>query len=129
MSEAKICNLDVIAPIQKRELILGGVSYEVLPLSVERFIEITMKRREMMEAKSLEKGFEVAKEAIRLAIPNFSDEVFALISMEQMGLIMDFILDTLPEDKLQNNGEQQKEPEKAEPEKAKPEKDEAEAGK
>lgn len=124
MSEVKICNLDVIAPVQKRELILGGKTFEVLPLSVERFIEITIKRREVMETNDLTKGFEITKEAIRLAIPSFDDEVFKLLSMEQMGLIMDFILDTLPEDKLVKE-----EAKKNEPEKAKPEKDEAEAGK
>lgn len=124
MSEMKICNLDVIAPVQKRQLILGGKEYEVLPLSVERFIELQLKRQEMVKSADLEKTFAIAKDMIKVAIPSLEDEIFSLLTMEQMSYLTDFILDNLPDEKLAQAGET-----KTEPEKAKPEKDEAEAGK
>lgn len=124
MSNLKICNLDVIAPVQKRELVLSGKTYEVLPLSVERFIDLQMKRQEMVQSTDLAKTFEIAKSMIKVAIPTLEDNVFSLLTMEQMSYLTDFILDNLPDDKLVSESEK-----KAEPEKAKPEKDEAEAGK
>lgn len=124
MSEMKICNLDVIAPVQKRQLILGGKEYEVLPLSVERFIELQLKRQEMVKSADLEKTFAIAKDMIKVAIPSLEDEIFSLLTMEQMSYLTDFILDNLPDEKLAQASET-----KTEPEKAKPEKDEAEAGK
>lgn len=124
MSEMKICNLDIIAPVQKRQLILGGKEYEVLPLSVERFIELQLKRQEMVKSADLEKTFAIAKDMIKVAIPSLEDEIFSLLTMEQMSYLTDFILDNLPDEKLAQASET-----KTEPEKAKPEKDEAEAGK
>lgn len=124
MSEMKICNLDIIAPVQKRQLILGGKEYEVLPLSVERFIELQLKRQEMVKSADLEKTFAIAKDMIKVAIPSLEDEIFSLLTMEQMSYLTDFILDNLPDEKLAQASETKKEPEKA-----KPEKDEAEAGK
>ena len=124
MSEMKICNLDIIAPVQKRQLILGGKEYEVLPLSVERFIELQLKRQEMVKSADLEKTFAIAKDMIKVAIPSLEDEIFSLLTMEQMSYLTDFILDNLPDEKLAQVSET-----KTEPEKAKPEKDEAEAGK
>lgn len=124
MSNLKICNLDVIAPVQKRELVLSGKTYEVLPLSVERFIDLQTKRQEMVQSTDLAKTFEIAKSMIKVAIPTLEDNVFSLLTMEQMSYLTDFILDNLPDDKLVSESEK-----KAEPEKAKPEKDEAEAGK
>lgn len=124
MSNLKICNLDIIAPVQKRELVLNGETYEVLPLSVERFIDLQMKRQEMVQSTDLAKTFDIAKSMIKVAIPTLEDNVFSLLTMEQMSYLTDFILDNLPDDKLVSESEK-----KAEPEKAKPEKDEAEAGK
>lgn len=124
MSNLKICNLDIIAPVQKRELVLSGKTYEVLPLSVERFIDLQMKRQEMVQSTDLAKTFDIAKSMIKVAIPTLEDNVFSLLTMEQMSYLTDFILDNLPDDKLVSESEK-----KAEPEKAKPEKDEAEAGK
>lgn len=124
MSNLKICNLDIIAPVQKRELVLSGKTYEVLPLSVERFIDLQMKRQEMVQSTDLAKTFDIAKSMIKVAIPTLEDGVFSLLTMEQMSYLTDFILDNLPDDKLVSESEK-----KAEPEKAKPEKDEAEAGK
>ena len=37
MADVKVCNLDLIAPITKRELVLNGAKYAVEPLTVEKF--------------------------------------------------------------------------------------------
>lgn len=106
MADVKICNLDAIAPIQKRKLILNGQEYEVEPLSVKKFIEFAQIRQKINADASLNEGLDLAREMIKSAIPSMPPEVMDAMTIPHLQLIIAFINDEIPEDVL--NGETSK---------------------
>lgn len=105
----KICNLDVIAPVAKRELVLNGKTYEVKPATVARFIELSQLKKKQQESKDIESAIEIARTIIKKWVPEIDDNMLEQITMEQMQLIFAFISDELPEDMLaKGQGETEK---------------------
>ena len=100
MADVKICNLDLIAPVQKRELIIGGTHFEVEPLTVARFIEFMQVRQKIADDTSLEEGFKLMKEMVRSAIPSMSEELIESLPINQLQLVVSFINDEIPEEIL-----------------------------
>ena len=122
MPDVKICNLDLIAPVQKRELILNGKTYEVEPLSVAKFIEFNQIRQKVGSGDSLEEGLKLMKEMIKAGIPSMTDQVMDAMSLAHLQLVVAFINDEIPDDVLNGkasekndkNEEEQEEGDKAE---------------
>lgn len=100
MADVKICNLDVIAPVQKRKLVMNGHEYDVEPLSVKKFIEFTQIRQKINAEASIDEGLELAREMIKSAIPSMPSDVMDGITIPHLQLIIAFINDEIPEDVL-----------------------------
>ena len=100
MSEVKICNLDLIAPIQKRELVLGGMTYEVEPLSVQMYIEFTQLRQKIGTDSGIEEGVALTKKMIKSAIPAMTDDIIDRLTLAHLQLIVAFINDEIPDEVL-----------------------------
>lgn len=112
MPDVKICNLDLIAPIQKRELVLGGKTYEVEPLSVQMYIEFTQLRQKIGNDSGIEEGVALTKKMIKSAIPSMTDDVIDRLTLAHLQLIVAFINDEIPDEVL--SGEALKKNEKEE---------------
>lgn len=100
MADVKICNLDLIAPVQKRELILGGKTYQVEPLSVQMYIEFTQLRQKIDADSTIEEGLKMTREMIKAAVPEMTDEIIDKLSLPHLQLIVAFINDEIPEEVL-----------------------------
>ena len=100
MSEVKICNLDLIAPIQERELVLGGMTYEVEPLSVQMYIEFTQLRQKIGADSGIEEGVALTKKMIKSAIPAMTDDIIDRLTLAHLQLIVAFINDEIPDEVL-----------------------------
>lgn len=100
MANIKICNLDLIAPAPARELVLGGVTYKVEPLTVEKFVEFNQLRQSIGADSSLQEGLKVAKGIIKSSIPEMSEEIMDRMTIAQLQLVVAFINDEIPEDVL-----------------------------
>ena len=115
MADVKICNLDLIAPVQKRELILGGKTYQVEPLSVQMYIEFTQLRQKIDADSTIEEGLKMTREMIKAAVPEMTDEIIDKLSLPHLQLIVAFINDEIPEEVLSgealknNNKKEEKE--------------------
>jgi hypothetical protein len=107
MSNVKICNLDLIAPIQKREIVLGGVTYPVEPLTVERFIEFNKMRQKITSGKSVDEGLRLSKEMIKAAIPTMTEAVLKQLTINHLQYIVLFINDEIPDEVLNGETEQE----------------------
>lgn len=112
MPDVKICNLDLIAPIQKRELVLGGATYEVEPLSVQMYIEFTQLRQKIGNDSGIEEGVALTKKMIKSAIPAMTDDIIDRLTLAHLQLIVAFINDEIPDEVL--SGEALKKNEKEE---------------
>ena len=100
MPDVKICNLDLIAPIQKRKLVLGGVTYEVEPLSVQMYIEFTQLRQKIGSDSGIEEGVALTKKMIKSAIPAMTDDIIDRLTLAHLQLIVAFINDEIPDEVL-----------------------------
>lgn len=107
MSDVKICNLDVIAPVQQRELVLNGKTFEIKPLSVQLYIKLKQYQVEMAKSTKFDEGYEISKKAIKAACPSFDDSLFDMLTMQQLSMIMAFIIDELPDEKLKAEAPEQ----------------------
>lgn len=112
MPDVKICNLDLIAPIQKRQLVLGGKTYGVEPLSVQMYIEFTQLRQKIGDDSGIEEGVALTKKMIKSAIPSMTDDVIDRLTLAHLQLIVAFINDEIPDEVL--SGEALKKNEKEE---------------
>ena len=112
MPDVKICNLDLIAPIQKRKLVLGGATYEVEPLSVQMYIEFTQLRQKIGNDSGIEEGVALTKKMIKSAIPAMTDDIIDRLTLAHLQLIVAFINDEIPDEVL--SGESLKKNEKEE---------------
>ena len=88
----KILNLDTLptrAP--KRSITVGGVSYDVLDMDVEGFIETNLAA-ERLEANTDPKAQMVEMIAsVKRAVPGVPDEVLNKLSIEKLGVLVAFI--------------------------------------
>lgn len=96
----KICNLDLIAPITKRELVIGGTSYEVEPLSVMKFIEFAKARQGLSASTSIEDAVKVMMELIVSAIPSMDKAVLEALPIMQLQTVLAFVADEIPDEAL-----------------------------
>ncbi len=100
MAVTKICNLDLIAPVAPRQIVLSGVSYDVLPLSVAKFIEFGQMREKISASSSVEEGLKLTMALIKAAIPSLPDDVLNSMSLGHLQLVVAFINDEIPEEVL-----------------------------
>ena len=99
MAVTKICNLDLIAPVAPRQIVLSGVSYDVLPLSVAKFIEFGQMREKISASSSVEEGLKLTMALIKAAIPSLPDDVLNSMSLGHLQVVA-FINDEIPEEVL-----------------------------
>lgn len=100
MENVKICNLDILAPVQKRQIILGGQSYPVETLTVNSFIEFNKARLDISKSNGLEEGFKMAQALIKSMVPTISQEVLDALTPAQLSKLIAFIGDEIPDDEL-----------------------------
>lgn len=89
----KVLNLDKLSTKGTRKLRLGGVDYEVLPMSVGNFVETTLAAERMVEQGDVSIATEL-KEAvamIRRSVPDAPEEALMALELEQIKLIVAFI--------------------------------------
>lgn len=96
----KICNLDLIAPITKRELVIGDKTYAVEPLSVMKFIEFAKARQGLSATTSIEDAVKVMMELIMGAIPTMEREVLEALPIIQLQTVLAFVADEIPDEAL-----------------------------
>ena len=99
MENVKICNLDILAPVQKRQIILGGQTYPVETLTVNSFIEFNKARLDISK-NSLEEGFKMAQALIKSMVPAISQEVLDALTPAQLSKLIAFIGDEIPDDEI-----------------------------
>lgn len=89
----KFLNLDDFAPAQ-RTVTVFGVEYKVADMTVERFID-SMKRAqkfsEKQEKMSTSESFEEAIEQLKLAIPDMPVDVMRRLTVDQLGVLIEFV--------------------------------------
>ena len=100
MAEMKICNLDLIAPVQKRQLVLNGNAYEVEPLTVQKFIEFTQLQQSIKAETSITEGLAIMKKIIHAAIPSMSEDIMDRMTVSHLQLVVAFIRDEIPDEIL-----------------------------
>ena len=96
----KVCNLDLIAPVHKRELVIGDKHYDVVPLTVQKFIEFTKAREGITASSSLEDGVKLMMKLIESAVPDLEEELLNAMTLNQLQTIVAFINDEIPDEVL-----------------------------
>jgi len=87
----KVLNLDKLALDQGRELVIAGVSYPVLGMTVENFIETTRVAEKMNAETSIADQIEATVEMILRSVPSISRQVLGQLSLEQLQTIVAFV--------------------------------------
>jgi hypothetical protein len=93
MHMAKILNLDALSGQDKRELVLGGKTYEVPALTVANFIETARIAQKLADDPSATVADQVdaAVDMIVRSVPEVSRETLTACSLEQLNTITAFI--------------------------------------
>lgn len=105
----KVCNLDLIAPVQKRELVINGKTFEVEPLSVQMFIEFNQMRQSLTDEKAgIEQGLLITKKMIKKAIPTMPEKLIDGMSINHLQLVVAFINDEIPDEVLKREAHENK---------------------
>lgn len=92
---AAILNLDELSPVGK-QITFGGKTYDIKPLSMREFINIT-RTTEAMEKKAKAGTLSVAEQmeaqlgVIASAIPGMNQEVLDSLELRHIEAIMDFV--------------------------------------
>ena len=86
----KVLNLDKLSAANKRELIIGGMSYPILEMTVTNFIETTKKAQEISEAP-MEVQIEATIELVLRSVPSITAEQLRGIPLEQLKAIVAFV--------------------------------------
>ena len=97
----KICNLDLIAPITKRELVIGDKTYRVKPLSVKKFIELTKMRQSVTAETSLEDAVKMMIDMVSGMVVGLEREVIESLPFAQLQTIVAFINGEIPDEDLE----------------------------
>lgn len=89
----KVLNLDKLSTKGTRKLRLGGVDYEVLPMTVGNFIETTLAAERMVEAGDVSVANEITEAVamIRRSVPAAPHEALDGLELEQLRLIVSFV--------------------------------------
>jgi hypothetical protein len=87
----KVLNLDKVAPMQQRKLVLAGVSHVVNEMTVANFIETTRVAEKMANETSVATQIEETVEMIIRTVPTATKEVLGTLSLEQLHVIAAFI--------------------------------------
>ena len=108
MADIKICNLDLIAPVKKRELVIGGKTFAVEPLTVAKFIEMNQLRQSINDKSSLEEGLNLMKKMVRASVPEMTEEFMDTLPLGHLQLIVSFINDEIPDEVLNAKAQENK---------------------
>lgn len=87
----KVLNLDKLVPNEGRELVIAGVTYPVLGMTVGNFIQTTRAAEKMGENTSIADQIEATVEMILRSVPSIPREVLAQLSLEQLQTIVAFV--------------------------------------
>lgn len=87
----KVLNLDKLVPNEGRELVIAGVSYPVIGMTVANFIETTRVAEKMTAETSIADQIEATVEMILRSVPSIPREVLAQLSLEQLQTIVAFV--------------------------------------
>ncbi|MFT4064272.1 hypothetical protein [Paraburkholderia sp.] len=90
---AKILNLDALSQGEAREVVIGGVAYEVPDMTVENFVETTRVAQKLAadESATVADQVEAAVDMVARCIPTAEVAVLRNLSLQQLNAITAFI--------------------------------------
>jgi len=86
---AKLLNLDDFAG-EERALVLGGVEYPMVEMSVKEFVEVTSNESLMDEDMPLSEQVRLSIEMIQRRFPTCPKEKLDALNLSQLTAILDF---------------------------------------
>lgn len=89
---AKILNLDkLMTPRTKvRELVIAGIAYAVVPMSVAAFIDTTRTVERLKEGSTIAEQLEATIDMILHCVPGLAREVLTAFDLEKLDMIAVF---------------------------------------
>jgi len=106
---AKILNLDALSANEEaRELVIKGVTYPVIEMSVANFIETTRAAEKLSDAASIVDQIEATIDMIIRCVPTLPREALGGLTLEKLRSITAFVrgdneqADTVPADKAED---------------------------
>jgi hypothetical protein len=93
MHMAKILNLDALSQGDAREVVIGGVSYEVPDMTVDNFVETTRIAQKLAadESATVADQIDAAVEMVARCIPTIDVAVLRKLSLQKLNAITAFI--------------------------------------
>lgn len=87
----KVLNLEKLSKKEGRELVIGGVSYPVQPMTVANFIATTEAAEKLKGESSLAKQVSATIDMIQRSVPTAQREVLEQLELGQLQAITAFI--------------------------------------
>lgn len=98
----KLLNIDTIAPLAEKEIILNGKKYAVKETSVQLFLEIVEFEKQNANIETVQEQIEAMIALIRKFIPDIPEEVLLQATVAQLGTIVRFIRNDIDEEPTEN---------------------------
>lgn len=98
----KLLNIDTIAPLVKKEIILNRKKYAVKATSVQLFLEIAEFEKQTANIDTVQEQIGAMIALIRKFIPDISEEVLLQASAVQLGTIIRFIRNDADEESTED---------------------------
>lgn len=99
----KLLNIDTIAPLADREIVLNGEHYKVKETSVQLFLEVAEFEKKNANIDSLQGQVQAMIDLIKKFIPDLPEEVLMRATLDQLGLMVRFIRNDVDDDELNEN--------------------------
>lgn len=89
---AKILNLDALSSKSaERELVIKGVAYPIVDMTVDNFIETTLTAERLAESKNVAEQIKATVDMICRSVPSAPRDVFGGYSLDILGKIAAFV--------------------------------------
>jgi len=88
----KILNLDTLpTTTPRRQITVGGITYDVLEMSVEGFIETNLAADRLEGVTDLEVQLNETVASIKRDVPTIPEDVLRKLPLEKLGVLASFI--------------------------------------
>lgn len=99
----KLLNIDTIAPLENRSITLNGKTYKVSETTVKLFLEIAEFEKQNANVETLQDQIKAMTTLISKFIPDLPEEVLMGATIEQLGTIVRFIRNDIPDEELEGS--------------------------
>lgn len=103
----KLLNIDTIAPLENRSITLNGKTYKVSETTVKLFLEIAEFEKQNANVETLQDQIKAMTTLISKFIPDLPEEVLMEATIEQLGTIVRFIRNDIPDEELEGSAKPQ----------------------